>query len=75
MAIEAIAPAQAADLRGPKEVMGGDYRKLYDVVRSVSVTLGADRPLAEDIQRVMALLQSEEVRQQCLRPRGESDAA
>ena len=73
-AIEAIALAQAADLRRPKEVMGGDYQHLYDVVRSVSPALEADRPLAEDIQRVTALLQSEPAQQQCLRPRGDADA-
>src|SRR2546430_5204857 len=74
IAIEALALAQAADLRGNEAVMGGDYRKLYEVVRSVSPTLGADRPLVEDIQRVTALLQSEEVQQQCLGPRGDPDA-
>ena len=74
VAIEALALAQAADLRGNEAVMGGDYRKLYDVVRSVSPTLAADRPLVEDIQRVTALLQSEQVQQQCLRPRGDPDA-
>ena len=74
VAIEALALAQAADLRGNEAVMGGDYRKLYDVVRSVSPTLAADRPLVEDIQRVTALLQSEQVQKQCLRPRGDPDA-
>jgi len=64
--IETIALAQAADLRAPQEVMGKDYRKLYDVVRSVSPTLKGDRPLADDIFRVMSLLQSEEVQQKCL---------
>ena len=38
-----------------------------NVVRSVSPELESDRPLAEDIQRVTALLQSEEAQQQCLR--------
>jgi len=74
VAIQAMALAQAADLRRPREVMGGDYRKLYDMVRSVSATLTADRPLVEDIQRVRELLQSEQVQKQCLRPRGDSDA-
>ena len=74
IAIEALALAQAADLRGRKNVMGDDYQKLYDMVRSVSPTLAADRPLAEDIQRVTALLQTETVQEQCLRPRGEADA-
>jgi len=66
LAIEAIALAQAADLRAPKDVMGGDYRKLYDVVRSVSPTLRGDRPLADDILKVTNLLQSEEVQKECL---------
>jgi histidine ammonia-lyase len=65
-AIEALALAQAADLRAPKDVMGQDYRKLYEIVRSVSPTLNSDRPLADDILRVTSLLQSEEVQQQCL---------
>jgi len=68
VAIEAIALAQAADLRGPDEVMGGDYRKLYDLVRSVSPQLQADRPLAEEIGQLTVLLQSEEVQQRCLAP-------
>jgi tyrosine ammonia-lyase len=67
-AIQAMALAQTADLRGRDKAMGGDYRKLYEVVRSVSPTLAADRPLTEDIQRVTALLQSEEVQKQCLAP-------
>jgi phenylalanine ammonia-lyase len=65
-AIEALALAQAADLRNRPDVMGGDYRKLYDLVRDVSPTLTTDRPLAEDIERVTALLQSESAQQQCL---------
>ncbi len=74
VAIEALALAQAADLRKPKDVMGSDYRKLYDVVRSVSPPLQTDRPLAEDIQRLTALLQTEQAQEQCLQPRGEPDA-
>jgi histidine ammonia-lyase len=73
-AIQSIALAQAADLRGRDQAMGGDYRKLYDVVRSVSPTLAADRPLAEDIQRVTGLLQSEEAQQQCLAPDDDHEA-
>jgi len=68
VAIEAIALAQSADARGREKVLGGDYRKLYDLVRGVSPMLGADRPLADDIQRVAALLQSEETQQECLAP-------
>jgi histidine ammonia-lyase len=73
-AIEALALAQAADLHQRKDVMGGDYRKLYELVRGVSPTLETDRPLAEDIQRVTALLQSERAQQQCLPSRSEADA-
>ncbi len=60
LAIEALALAQAADLRAPKNVMGGDYKKLYDLIRSFSPKLENDRPLVEDIQQVMNLLQCEE---------------
>jgi histidine ammonia-lyase len=60
LAIETLALAQAADLRAPKNVMGGDYKKLYDLVRGISPKLENDRPLVEDIQRVTALLQSED---------------
>jgi histidine ammonia-lyase len=60
LAIETLALAQAADLRAPKNVMGGDYKKLYELVRAVSAKLENDRPLVEDIQRVTDLLQSED---------------
>jgi histidine ammonia-lyase len=73
LAIEAIALAQAADWRGDS-VMGGDYRKLYDLVRDVSPKLESDRPLVEDIQRVTTLLQSEGAQRECLRPQNESHA-
>jgi histidine ammonia-lyase len=58
ISIETLSLVQAADLRG-KDVMGGDYKRLYDLVRGVSPKLENDRPLAEDIQRVTDLLQSE----------------
>jgi tyrosine ammonia-lyase len=74
IAIEAIALAQAADLRGRDQVMGGAYRKLYDLVRGASPTLAADRPLNEDIQRVTALLQSEEAQEECLAPDNDHEA-
>lgn len=67
MAIEAMALAQAADARGRDKVLGGDYRKLYELVRGVSPELKCDRPLAEDIGQVTALLQSEAAQQQCLK--------
>jgi histidine ammonia-lyase len=65
-AIEAIALAQAADLRGRKGVMGGDYRKLHETVRSVGPVLQEDRPLAEEIAGLVTLLQSEEAQRHCL---------
>ncbi|MGZ4971574.1 MAG: HAL/PAL/TAL family ammonia-lyase [Limisphaerales bacterium] len=74
LAIEAIALAQAADLRGCEKVLGGDYRKLFELVRSVSAKLENDRPLNEDIQRVTALLQSEDAQQRCLHPHAERNA-
>ena len=74
LAIEALALAQAADLRDTKKVLGGDYRKLYDLVRGVSSKLESDRPLNEDIERVTGLLQSDDVQRQCLRPLTDSDA-
>ena len=72
LAIESIALAQAADARGCEKVLGGDYRKLYELVRGVSPKLESDRPLGEDIQRVTALLQTEDAQQHCLRPQTES---
>src|SRR5262245_54858487 len=74
VAIEALALTQAADLRGRPDVMGGDYRKLYELVRKVSPTLESDRPLADDIQRITALLQSEAAQAQCLASESEADA-
>lgn len=74
LAIEAITVVQAADLRGRDKVLGGDFKKLYELVRGVSPKLDSDRPLNEDIARVAALLQSETAQQHCLRPQNESDA-
>ena len=73
LAIEAITVVQAADLRGREKVLGGDFKKLYELVRGVSPKLENDRPLNEDIARVTALLQSEDAQQHCLRPQTESD--
>jgi histidine ammonia-lyase len=67
MAIEAMALMQAADARGCDKVLGGDYRKLYELVRGVSPELTCDRPLAEDIQRVTELLQTEASQNECLK--------
>jgi phenylalanine ammonia-lyase len=72
-AIQALALAQAADLRGRDKTMGTSYRKLYDLVRGVSAGLQADRPLTEDIARVTALLQSEDAQKQCLAPEDEHE--
>ena len=66
LAIEAVALAQAADLRKDPNIMGTDYRTLHDRVRSVSPTLGTDRPMATDYEQVSELLQSEEVQRECL---------
>ena len=67
VAIQALTLAQAADARGRDKVLGGDYRKLYELVRGVSPTLENDRPLNEDIARVTALLQTEDAQRHCLR--------
>jgi len=73
LAIEAITVVQAADQRGAEKTLGGDFRKLYELVRGVSLRLGSDRPLAEDIARVTALLQTEEAQRHCLAPAGGDD--
>jgi histidine ammonia-lyase len=68
VAIQALALAQAADLRGG-DVMGGHYRELHRWVREISEKLTADRPLFEDIARVCEWLKSAEVQTQVLPPR------
>jgi histidine ammonia-lyase len=68
LALEAITVVQAADLRGREKALGGDYSKVYELVRGVSPKLESDRPLNEDIQGVTSLLQSEDAQQHCLRP-------
>jgi histidine ammonia-lyase len=73
LAIEALALAQAADARGCEKALGGDYRKLYELVRGISPKLEGDRPLGEDIQRLAALLQTEDAQRQCLRPPTNAD--
>ena len=57
-AIQALALAQAAELRDAK-VMGGDFRKLHKLVRSVSPKLMGDRPLFEEIAALSAMLQTQ----------------
>ena len=74
LAIEALALAQAADMRGREKTLGADYRQLYELVRGVSPKLEGDRPLGEDIQRATALLQTEAAQLQCLRPPTNPDA-
>lgn len=72
LAIEAIALAQAADIRDNGNVMGvmgKDYQVFYKLLRGVSPHLKEDRPLYEDIERVAALLQSEEAQETCLKAR------
>lgn len=65
VAIQAMALAQAADLR-KADVMGTDYRRLHDLVRSVSDRLMQDRPLDGDIARVRELLQQDGVQKDFL---------
>jgi phenylalanine ammonia-lyase len=60
LAIETLALAQAADLRGGN-AMGGDFKKLHKLVRAISPKLENDRPLFTDIEQVTELLQTEGV--------------
>jgi histidine ammonia-lyase len=66
-AIQALALAQAADLRG--DVVGERYAQLHGLVRSTSEKLADDRPLFEDIARVRDRLQSSEAQSKLLPPR------
>jgi histidine ammonia-lyase len=68
VAVQALALAQAADLREP-DVMGESYRELHRLVRSTSEKLTHDRPLFEDIARVCDLLQSPEAQASLLSQR------
>ena len=72
LGIEALALAQAADLRERecRPVLGAAYRRLYDMVRSVSPRLDEDRPLFEDLERVSAGLRSDAWATHCLLPPG-----
>jgi histidine ammonia-lyase len=67
-AIQALALAQAADLRGPN-VMGRDFRKLHGLVRAVSPRLTIDRPLFEEIAAMAARLQTDAAQRPLLPPR------
>ncbi len=66
-ALQALALAQAADLRGA-QIMGGDFRKLHRLVRRISPRLTNDRPLFEEIAALTARLQTEAA-QRLLLPR------
>jgi histidine ammonia-lyase len=74
LAVEALALAQAADLRrrAVREVMGSDYARLHARIRSVSPALESDRPLFEDVDRVSRLLQSDDAQAENLPPRPEN---
>jgi histidine ammonia-lyase len=69
-AIQAMALAQAADLRGGK-IMGGDFRRLHRLVRNISPRLVGDRPLFEEIAALTAKLQTNAA-QRLLPPRPEA---
>ena len=68
MAVQALALAQAADLRG-HQVMGDDYRAFHGAVREISAPLKTDRPLFEEIAKATELLRSEAMQQRFLPPR------
>jgi tyrosine ammonia-lyase len=67
VAIQALALAQAADVRGPAS-LGSQYRSLHAAIRRVSPRLTADRPLFEEIAAVTGLLQSAELQSALLLP-------
>lgn len=67
MAIQALAVAQAADIRGDG-VFGKAGRDFHAAIRQVSPHLLADRPLFEDIGRVIEVLKSPQVQRRLLRP-------
>ncbi|SDP65863.1 histidine ammonia-lyase [Phyllobacterium sp. OV277] len=56
VACEMLAAAQAIDLR-PEHHCGGGTRPTYDLVRAISETLQEDRPLGEDVYRLVQRLQ------------------
>jgi len=55
LAIELLAACQGIDLLAPLRT-GAEAQKAYDLVRSVSPALDADRPLAPDMNRVASLI-------------------
>jgi histidine ammonia-lyase len=69
-AIQAMALCQAADLREDTDrVLGADFRTLYDAVRAVSPVVAEDRPLFEDIDRVVGVLRGTALQARLLPPR------
>ncbi|RSO34171.1 aromatic amino acid lyase [Streptomyces sp. WAC 06725] len=60
-AIHLLALCQAADLRG-QECLSAPTRAAYELIRSVSATMDGDRPLAQDIELVVGLIASGELR-------------
>ncbi len=64
LGIQAMALVQAADLREDSNMMGRSYRQLYDLIRSVSPQLKQDRPLFEDIAKITALIQDDNIHKQ-----------
>ena len=57
LAIELLAACQGLDLLAPLHT-GTEARKAYDIVRSLSRTVDADRSLAPDIEAVAATIAS-----------------
>jgi len=69
LAVEALALAQAADLRKRAGTMGAHYQALHDGIRSLSPFLAEDRPLYEDIAKVAEWLQGAPAQGSLLSPR------
>jgi len=66
-AIQALALCQAADLRDDTDrILGADFRVLYERIRAVSPFVASDRPLFEDIERVVGVLQDATLQDQLL---------
>ena len=69
LAVEVIALAQSAEAKGIESEMGEPLRNFLQELRAVSPRLREDRPLYEDIGRVVELLRSEQVHAAYLQPR------
>ena len=72
-AIQALALAQAADLRDG-DMMGDCYRQLHQLVRTVARKLEEDQPLFEEIAQVCELLKSPDAQHRLLSLRPASPA-